>query len=58
MVTFVPVCHQILQVYMYENVTYGPSHKRVPLYLGVHSVSKEIHCMTVENWVSFIEEYR
>ncbi len=24
-VKFAPVCHQILQVYMYENVTYGPS---------------------------------
>ncbi len=22
---FAPICHQILQVYMYENVTYGPS---------------------------------
>ncbi len=23
---FAPVYHQILQVYMYENVTYGPAH--------------------------------
>ena len=26
---FAPVCHQILQVYMYENVTYGPSQNGV-----------------------------
>ncbi len=25
-VKFAPVCHQIVQVHMYENVTYGPSH--------------------------------
>ncbi len=24
-VKFAPVCHQIVQVHMYENVTYGPS---------------------------------
>ena len=26
--SFAPFCHQILQVYVYDNVTYGPSHYR------------------------------
>ncbi len=38
-VKFAPVCHHIVQVHMYENVTYGPSHIKVALNAGMNHLN-------------------
>ncbi len=57
---FAPVYHKILQVYMYENVTYGPSqlslfviYSRIYIYAVLIIMSKEIkpYTLAVSIWL-------